>query len=55
MQITCCKGCTKRYPACHDHCKTFLKQKAEKQKENEAERKARYLESALRTHHYTSR
>ena len=27
--IDTCRGCTERYPACHDHCKRYLDAKAE--------------------------
>ena len=36
LAITCCKDCTKRYPACSDHCETYQNEKAKIQiaKEN---------------------
>ena len=55
MRIKCCKGCQKRRQACWDYCKQYQTELKQVRKENEKERKARYLDSALRTHHYTSR
>ena len=33
MRLPPCKGCGKRVPGCHDHCKAFLKWKEEKSAE----------------------
>jgi hypothetical protein len=27
--VTCCKDCPDRYPGCHDHCETFIKESQE--------------------------
>lgn len=27
--IKCCKDCSERYPACHDSCKRYIKEKTE--------------------------
>ena len=27
--IRCCQNCENRYPACHDHCKTYQNEKAD--------------------------
>ena len=32
MIIKCCKDCTERYPACHDHCQQY---RAEKKKNDD--------------------
>ena len=54
----CCKDCEDRFPACHDVCATYLKAKAEyeKQKEiiNEARQKQRdynkfHIERVIKT------
>lgn len=29
MMITCCKNCDERYPACHDSCQRYIKEKTE--------------------------
>lgn len=34
-----CQGCKKRYPACHDHCESYLKWKAERDKLREEHQK----------------
>lgn len=52
-KISCCKDCKERHFACWDECKKYQAEREEVQKIHEEERKARYLESALLTHHYT--
>ena len=37
--IKSCKGCTERYPACHDTCEKYLKEKRENQEALEKYRK----------------
>lgn len=29
MRVTCCRYCEERYPACHDTCEKYLKERAE--------------------------
>lgn len=49
MHINVCLPCTKeqRYPACHDSCPKYLKQRAELNKQNEI--KAKHRESYRRS------
>lgn len=35
---TNCRGCTKRYPGCHDHCESYQAWKAWHDKKTAAER-----------------
>ena len=39
IAITCCKDCTKRYPACSAHCETYQNAKAQMQIDKENYRK----------------
>ena len=36
---TNCRGCTKRYPGCHDKCEDYKQARAEFEKEKKEERK----------------
>lgn len=36
--ISPCKGCTERYPGCHDHCEKYDTWKAEIKKQKDAEK-----------------
>ena len=49
MRITCCNNCVapKRYPGCHGTCPEYLEQRAELDKEKEAERKWKEVRGGL--------
>lgn len=49
MRITCCNNCVapKRYPGCHDKCPEYKEQRAEFDKEKEAERKWKEVRGGL--------
>lgn len=40
----CCKGCTERYPLCHDSCPKYKEFRAEIEKISEEARKVRFIE-----------
>ena len=42
-----CKGCTDRFPGCHDKCADYLSWKAEKDRLVEEERKKREADACL--------
>ena len=50
-----CKGCDKRYPGCHDHCKSFLKAKAEYEKTKALSKKDEELRQYAVTRSFTRR
>lgn len=46
--IKCCKDCKERRPACHDTCPSYKAEKAEIEREKEAERREKAVDDEYR-------
>ena len=54
MTIFSCKDCGNRYPGCHGHCETYIKEKAEHEERRMAQAKQTAIENGLYNQRYSA-